>query len=102
MPEKLSSVHGWERKLDSVLSILPVTSLIYVAGIVPSLRSISFSAQKAQHQHPIKHQKEMIRLGYFCIGMLQEGKPRVRISPKESCPLRLDISRAPSQQQVTA
>lgn len=84
MPEKLSYVHGWKRKLDSASSILPCyKSHLCVAGIVPSLSSISFSAQKAQHRHPIKHQKEMITLGYFCIGMLREGKLEVRISPKE-------------------
>lgn len=83
MPEKLSSVHGWERKLHSARSILPATGLVCIAGIVLSLRSISFSAQKAQHRHPIKHQKEMIRPGYFCIGMLQEEEPEVRISAEE-------------------
>lgn len=83
MPEKLSSLHGWERKLHSAWSSLPATSLMCIAGIVPSLRSISFSAQKAQHRHPIKHQKEMIRPAYFCIGMLQEKEPEVRISVEE-------------------
>lgn len=83
MPEKLSYVHGWERKLDSAWSILSATSLMCVAGIVPSLRSISFSAQKAQHRHPMKHQKEMIRRGYFCIGMLRKKKPEARISAEE-------------------